>query len=841
MAICKSPAAVGAACALLSLFLLAPDFRRESSGLSAAGAEERSAGGRSTDWPVYNGSPTGDHYSPLSQINRANVKNLHVAWQFDTGETGGLETNPLVVNGTLYAYTPTQKIIALDAATGKLRWTFDSGIRGTQPARGVAYWSEDGRGRILAGVMNFLYALDAATGKPMPEFGEDGRIDLRKGLREELGADYRVQSIALTSPGIIYKDLIIVGGRNPETHPSPPGDIRAYDVRTGILRWRFHTIPHPGESGYETWPKDAWKYSGAANNWAGMALDEERGIVYVPTGSAVSDFTGLDRIGNDLFADTLLALDAATGKRVWHFQGVHHDIWDRDLPSPPALVTVTRDGKHVDAVAQTTKQGFLFLFDRATGAPIFPIVERAFPPSDVPGEVASATQPVPEMPEPFARQQLTEEMLTERTPSAHAWALAEFRRFRNAGAYVPFALNRQTIIFPGFDGGGEWGGPAVDPHTAVLYVNSNDVAWTGGLVERRAFESVGETIYQNRCSTCHGADRSGSPPEFPSLVDILQRRSADEIEDLMRRGKGRMPAFPGLSEDQLDATVLYLKDGGDKIAERSDREEMAPVNVSPETPAGDSAGYAVYLANCAACHGEHMEGQTPEYPSLRDAPQLLSRAQAVDRIVHGSGRMPGFPQLHGAELTALLAYIGFDTNVLSAVATSKRDSAPRSKPLSSNSDPMRWADDYDTANSRYRFAGYRKFLDPDGYPAIVPPWGTLNAIDLNTGRFLWKVPLGEYPALAAEGNSKTGSENYGGPIVTAGGLVFIGATVFDSKFRAFNSETGELLWEAQLPFPAIATPATYTAGGKQYVVIACGGGKNPKAPSGGVYVAFTVN
>ncbi len=374
------------------------------------------------DWPVYNGSATGNHYSPLTQINRTSVKQLRVAWKFDTGESGGLQTNPLIVDGTLYAYTPSQKVIALDAATGKVGWTFDSGVLGTQPARGLAYWSEGGHARIFAGVMNFLYALDAKTGQPVADFGESGRIDLRKGLREELGADYRAQSIVLTSPGIIYKGLIIVGGRNPETHPAPPGDIRAYDVKTGALRWSFHTIPHPGEAGYETWPPDAWKYSGAANNWAGMALDEARGIVYVPTGSAVADFSGVDRLGNDLYADTLLALDANTGKRIWHFQGVHHDIWDRDFPAPPALVTVTRDGKRVDAVAQTTKQGFLFLFDRVTGAPIFPIDERVFPASDVPGEQASATQPVPELPEPFARQRLTAKMLTERTPEAHAWA-----------------------------------------------------------------------------------------------------------------------------------------------------------------------------------------------------------------------------------------------------------------------------------------------------------------------------------------------------------------------------------------------------------------------------------
>jgi quinoprotein glucose dehydrogenase len=403
-------------------------------------AQQASNGQSDIDWPAYNGSVDGDHYSRLNQINRGNVQLLKVAWQYDTGEKGNLETNPLIVGRTLYAVTPFGKVIALDAASGKLLWTFDSTVDNhdktiggaTQPSRGLAYWSDGTSGRIFAGVLNYLYALDPATGKPVAGFGENGRIDLRKGLRE--GADYTEQSI--------YKDLIIVGGRNPETHPAPPGDIRAFDVRTGALRWRFHTIPHPGEFGYETWPPDAWKDAGAANNWAGMTLDAERGIVYVPTGSAVFDFYGGDRIGDDLFADTLLALDAATGKRLWHFQGVHHDIWDRDFPSPPALVTVNRDGKRVDAVAQTTKQGVVYLFDRVTGTPLFPVEEHSYPESDVPGEKTAPTQPMPTAPAPFARQRLTEDMLTTRTPAAHAWALETFKTFRSDGQFIPLGVER---------------------------------------------------------------------------------------------------------------------------------------------------------------------------------------------------------------------------------------------------------------------------------------------------------------------------------------------------------------------------------------------------------------
>ncbi len=673
------------------------------------------------DWPAYNGSRDGDHDSPLAQINRSNVGKLRVAWRYDTGEKGDLQTNPLIVGHTLFGYTPTGKVVALDAATGHLLWTFDSGVTNTQPSRGFAVWTDGNKTRIFAGVVNYLYALDPATGHPIESFGDNGRIDLRKGLRPE--EDFTRQSIALTSPGLIYKDLIIVGGRNPETHPAPPGDIRAFDVRTGALRWTFHTIPHPGEFGYESWPPNAWKKAGAANNWAGMTLDVERGIVYVPTGSAVFDFYGGDRIGDDLFADSLLALDAATGRRLWHFQGVHHDVWDRDFPAPPALVTVIHDGRRIDAVVQTTKQGVVYLFDRVTGAPLFPVEEKPYPSSDLPGEQTSPTQPMPMEPAPFARQRLTEGMVTTRTPEAHAWALQIFRTFRSDGQFVPLSLDRQTVVFPGFDGGAEWGGPAVDPATGVLYVNANEMAYTGGLVREDPEASAGAAVYQAQCAICHGTNRAGSPPAFPSLVGVTQRLTDPEIAAILGHGRGRMPALPNLTTAQTSALLDFLRTGS---------------------------------------------------------------GAAAPRGVGAAKTMQGGPGV------------------------------------------------------QYAFTGYRKFLDPDGYPAIAPPWGTLSAIDLNSGKFLWQVPLGEYPALAAQGMSNTGSENYGGPIVTAGGLVFIGATVYDRKFRAFDSHTGQLLWETQLPFAGIATPATYSIDGKQYVVIAASGGRDPKSPVGGTYIAFAL-
>ncbi len=525
---------------------------------SATAVETQPPAANRTDWPVYGGQLAGDHYSALTQIDSHNVQSLKQAWSFDTGEPGGLQTSPIIVDKVLYAYTPTQKVIALNAATGALIWKFDSGIKGTQPARGVAYWSDGNEARIFAGVMNYLYALNAATGKPIPTFGVNGRIDLRKELR----GDYELQSIALTTPGVIYKDLIIVGGRNPETHPAPPGDIRAFDVHTGALRWSFHTIPHPGEFGYETWPKDAWQTSGAANNWAGMTVDVERGVVYVPTGSAVFDFYGGDRVGNDLFADTLLALDAATGKRLWHFQGVHHDIWDRDFPSPPALVTVKKGGKAVDAVVQTSKQGYLYLFDRSTGKPLFPVKELPYPSSTVPGEVTSPTQPKPVGPEPYARQSLTEDMLTNRTPEAHAWALKEFHTLRSAGQFVPFRLDALTVVFPGFDGGAEWGGPAVDLATNVLYVNANEMAWIGGLTQNQQTTDAGASVYQSQCAVCHGKNLEGSPPAFPSLVNVTTRLNQDQIASIIHQGKGRMPGVSQHSAGPVEAAARVPRNWG---------------------------------------------------------------------------------------------------------------------------------------------------------------------------------------------------------------------------------------------------------------------------------------
>ena len=657
-------------------------------------------------WPMHGGADN-IRYSPLAQINKANVTQLKVAWTYDSQDAfpnSEMQSHPVVVDGTLYVTTPSMKVAAVDAATGQERWTFNLVPAGAPRARfrhrGVTVHQD----RVFATYRNFLYALDCATGKPIPTFGTDGRIDLREGL----GLPVERVSVSASTPGSIFEDLIIFGSSVPETLPGTPGHIRAFDVRTGKLRWIFHTIPQPGEFGSDTWPKGP-TLSGGANAWAGVTVDQGNAMVFAATGSASFDWYGVNRHGDNLFADSVLALDARTGKRVWHYQVIRHDLWDWDMPTAPNLVTVMRNGKPVPAVAQLTKHGYVFVLDRTTGAPLFPVEERRAPESTIDGEQAAARQRHPLAPPPYTRQQMTESMVTTRTPEAHAAVLSQFRALTSGPLFTP--PTNGLIVFPGVDGGAEWGGGAFDPDTGLLYVNANEMPWI-----MRLIPNTDTALYGSKCASCHRTDRTGGP-QAPSLVDVGTRLSRDDIASLIRTGTGRMPGFPDMGAKNIGDVVEFLVTGKDQAND----------------------------------------------PAIASDPNRL----------------------------------------------------------------------------KYRNDGEVLWRDPDGYPPITPPWGTLSALDLNAGTMRWQKPLGEYPELVAKGMTDTGSDNYGGPVVTAGGLLFIAATNFDKKLRAFDKLTGALLWETVLPFAGNATPSTYMLNGKQYLVIACGGGKNG-APSGSTIVAFAL-
>ncbi len=577
-------------------------------------------------------------HSPLDEINKSNVGTLEVAWTYRIDDANPkafstIECTPLLVDDALYITSARGKVIALDAATGRERWVFDPVVPAPgrfQVAggvnRGVAAWRDQaaGRLRIFHGTADGrLLALDGADGRPVAAFGEAGAVDLGATLPEEFAG----RRIGMTSPPLVIDDLVVAGvsvGEGPD--PAASGDILAFDARSGRLRWRFHTVPRPGELGHETWEDGSWRGRGGVNAWSGLSADPARGLIFAATGSAAFDFYGGDRKGDNLFANSTIAIEARTGRRVWHFQTVRHDVWDYDLPTPPLLVRVTRNGRQVDAVAQVTKTGFVYVFDRETGTPLFDIVERPAPASDVPGERTAATQPVPAAPPPFIRQTFTEADVHGVTPEAKTAALERFKQLRHDGLFAPPSL-AGTIALPGTRGGATWSGASFDPATGWLYVSANEIA---------------------------------------------------NVLTLVRRDDARMP---------------------------------------------------------------------------------------------------------------------------------------------------------------YGLKAYEQFLDAEGYPAIRPPWGTVSAIDLNAGRIVWQVPLGEHPELVERGFRNTGTENFGGTIVTAGGLVFIGGAK-DERFRAYDAATGEQLWSHQLEAGGYATPATYRAGGRQLVVIAAGGGGKPRTKSGTAFVAF---
>ena len=667
-----------------------------------------SDGGPYTTWTSYLGGSDRNHYSTLSQITPENVAKLKLAWSYNAPDTGQMQMNPIIVDSILYGVTAALRVVALDASTGKEIWRFgDSLTLQLSTSRGVSFWEKDGDKRILFSKGSDLYALNALTGKPIATFGDQGKIDLRSGMPESAKEKFVISN----TPGTIFENLIFMPLRLSEDVGSAPGNIMAFNVVTGAVEWVFHTIPHPGEEGYTTW-EDPNSYKselvGAANNWAGMALDEEEAILYVPTGSAAPDFYGGKRKGSNLFANCLLALNARTGERIWHFQFTHHDIWDRDPPAPPNLIVVKRGGKKIAAVAQVTKQGYVYVFDRKTGEPLFDIEEVPVPTaSTLNGEAVWTTQPIPVKPKAFARYSTT---LTPEDVSPYAENADSLRQIiTNADKrmYAPPSLD-PVLLLPGYDGAAEWGGAGADPEEGILYVNSNEMAW---ILKMKANDSTtprlpfGEAVYHKYCVNCHQKDRKGVKVSgFPSLFGIQERLSKEAIESIIVNGKGMMTGFPQISDAEKKGLMAFLLNQQDKY-----------------------------------------------------------------------------------EVT---------------------DGVPLSKPY-----PL-----------PYQHGGYHKFLDKNGLPAISPPWGTMHAIDLNTGEYVWSIPFGETLELKKKGFPITGSESYGGPVITENGLLFIGATK-DGYFRAFDKHTGMLLWEYELPAPAFATPAMYQVNGKQYIAIACGGEK----------------
>jgi quinoprotein glucose dehydrogenase len=687
------------------------------------------------DWPNYGGNKAGNRYSPLTQINLSNVTELKVAWMYDASEkpdpnTGrprnrSIQCQPIVVRGVMYGTTPDLKLFALKAGTGEQLWKFEPSNDRLNSNRGVVYWESGNDKRILYTVGSSLYAVNAETGNIVDSFGKNGKADLHEGLSTNMDHDVNALSVNATSPGIMYQNTFIIGSSVSESGDAAPGHIRAFDVVTGRLKWVFHTIPQPGEFGYDTWPADAYKKIGAVNNWSGMSLDDKRGVVYFGTGSPASDFYGGARKGANLFANCIMALDAETGKMKWYYQTIHHDLWDRDHPSPPNLTTIIQNGKKIDVVVQATKDGLIYVLDRDKGTSIFPVEERPVPTSGLPGETPYPTQKYPLKPAPFSRQIFTEDDITDLSPEAHAYVKERYLKIRSDNKFTPPSTTG-TLLF-GYSGGAEWGGNAADPE-GIFYQNSNEEPWELVMVDASQKKdepprTAGNRLYMTNCSACHGQDRKGSGPELPGLENIGKKLSPAVIRSILKTGSGRMPSFSHLSENEQNAIIGFLLNN-----ETSQKETvLVKEKKAPET---------------------------------------------------------GFPY----------------------------------KPA-------------------YVAKVWQRLVDQNGYPGIKPPWGTLNAIDLNTGEYLWRVPLGEYPELTKKGIPITGTDIYGGPLVTAGGLVFIAGTK-DEKIRAFNKRTGQVVWEYQLPAGGFATPISYQVEGKQYIVIAAGGGRGQKI--GGNYIAFAL-
>jgi quinoprotein glucose dehydrogenase len=505
-------------------------------------------------WSDFGGALDSLQYSSLKQINKTNASKLELAWIYRVSGPGGrFPFSPLIANGVMYVIGEGPAFVALDAASGKQIWSHP--VEGTPTSRGINYWeSKDGSDRrLIFSVDSYLQEVNARTGVTINTFGNDGRVNLREGLGRDPKTMGQVQS---GSPGHVFENLIILGSAPGELYDSPPGDLRAYDVLTGKAIWTFHTVPRPGEYGYDTWPPDAWKYGGGDNTWSEFSIDEKRGIAYFPLGSPTMDLYGADRIGADLFGNCLLALDARTGKRLWHFQTVHHDLWDYDNVTGPKLVTVRHDGKMVDVVAQPGKTGFLYVFNRVTGEPLWPIEERPVPKSDVPGEQSWPTQPYPTKPPPFGVQKFGVDQIDPYLDEAEKARIRDIMaNARNQGIFTPPVVDHTQIEIPGAHGSGNWGAAAGDPVTGMVYVRAWNGPDTRVLTERRPEAlggSSGASLYSETCADCHGPDRANMPA--PANI------KADFVKDIVRNGKGEMPpiAASALSAPDLDTIIEYL-------------------------------------------------------------------------------------------------------------------------------------------------------------------------------------------------------------------------------------------------------------------------------------------
>ncbi|MCC7008468.1 MAG: PQQ-binding-like beta-propeller repeat protein [Acidobacteria bacterium] len=704
------------------------------------------------------------NFVDFDQITKTNVKNLQVAWYYPHAAA---IFSPVAVDGVLYGLgRNSSALVALDATTGKEIWVHD-GLQGIV-SKGINFWqSEDGKDRrLLFSVNSFLQAIDARTGKSILSFGKNGIVDMRAGLRRAEGTGASAQQ---NSPGRIWRNLLILGGSSGEAFITPPGDIRAYDVVTGERVWQFHTVPEPGEFGYETNPKEGYKYIGGANNWGEMSVDEERGIVYIPTGSATYDFYGADRHGANLFANCLLALDARTGKRLWHFQTIHHDLWDLDNVSAPQLVTVRQNGQTIPAVAHAGKTGFLYVFNRVTGQPLWPIEERPVMKTDVPGEYSSPTQPFPTKPPAFVRQSFG-------VDDVNPWLLSkeqyEDMRARVAkakngtgpqgGLFIPPSLGIESISMPGNQGGANWGVTAGDPQRGMVFVvgvnqvallKLEDVKTRQGGSDNQASGTVlsrGQAAYAQHCSTCHGANMQGAQPGVPSIVGVTSRMDADAIRAIVQEGRGLMRPLLEIGSQDLNAIVAYL---------------------TATNPFGRGGG-----ANAAAMGG----------PSLPPGPTVATGG-APRPAVPARGLGPYYPGAGG------------------------------------NAGNIPWPDELED----------KSFLPPtrfmSGYNVMAtytkPPYTTLTAYDLNSGTIKWQIAPGDHPPTVARGGPRgtggVGARN--GVLVTRSGIVFHAAG--DYKVRAYDEDTGKELWSGAIPGSARGIPTMYMANGKQYLVIAVPAGQ----------------